>query len=110
MPIVTGCSAAWLAHLLWEQGVVGSNPTIPTKNLKKLSENYFAELFLFINCKGRWKGPHTGEFAAFDCWEFATFVAVEFASLRIAVNLRPKTAVSQNHHRSDIGFFSVIPI
>ena len=45
MPIVTGCSAAWLAHLLWEQGVVGSNPTIPTKNLKKLSENYFAELF-----------------------------------------------------------------
>jgi len=26
------------------------------------------------------------------------------------VNLRPKTAVSQNHHRSDIGFFSVIPI
>jgi hypothetical protein len=25
-----GCSAAWLAHLLWEQGVGGSNPLIPT--------------------------------------------------------------------------------
>ena len=24
------CSAVWLAHLLWEQGVVGSNPTIET--------------------------------------------------------------------------------
>ncbi len=24
------CSAVWLAHLLWEQRVVSSNPTIPT--------------------------------------------------------------------------------
>ena len=38
MPHVTGCSAAWLAHLLWEQGVVGSNPTIPTKELKSGGE------------------------------------------------------------------------
>ena len=27
----TGCSAVRLAHLLWEQGVVGSNPATPTK-------------------------------------------------------------------------------
>ena len=27
----TGCSAVRLAHLLWEQGVPGSNPGIPTK-------------------------------------------------------------------------------
>ena len=26
----TGCSAVRLAHLLWEQGVTGSNPVIPT--------------------------------------------------------------------------------
>jgi len=26
----TGCSAAWLAHLLWEQGVESSNLSIPT--------------------------------------------------------------------------------
>ncbi len=27
----TGCGAVRLAHLLWEQGVTGSNPVIPTK-------------------------------------------------------------------------------
>ena len=26
----TGCSAAWLARLLWEQEVRGSNPRSPT--------------------------------------------------------------------------------
>ena len=27
----SGCSAVRLAHLLWEQGVPGSNPGIPTE-------------------------------------------------------------------------------
>jgi hypothetical protein len=27
-----GCSAAWLARLLWEQEVAGSNPAIPTSS------------------------------------------------------------------------------
>ena len=30
-PVRTGCSAVRLAHLLWEQGVVGSNPATLTK-------------------------------------------------------------------------------
>ena len=29
-PVRTGCSAVRLAHLLWEQGGVGSNPATPT--------------------------------------------------------------------------------
>ena len=29
-PPSSGCSAVRLAHLLWEQGVVGSNPATPT--------------------------------------------------------------------------------
>ena len=31
----SGCSAVRLAHLLWEQGVVGSNPATPTKILSQ---------------------------------------------------------------------------
>ena len=30
----SGCSAVRLAHLLWEQGVVGSNPATPTYKIK----------------------------------------------------------------------------
>ena len=39
----SGCSAVRLAHLLWEQGVAGSNPATPTK--KGQLEN--TGLFLF---------------------------------------------------------------
>ena len=28
----TGCGAAWLARLLWEQEAAGSNPAIPTRS------------------------------------------------------------------------------
>ena len=28
--VTSGCSAVWLARLLWEQKVGGSNPPIPT--------------------------------------------------------------------------------
>ena len=36
MKAKTGCSAVRLAHLLWEQGVVGSNPATPTEINKLL--------------------------------------------------------------------------
>ena len=41
----TGCSAVRLAHLLWEQGVPGSNPGIPTN---KEILNRKVEDFLFL--------------------------------------------------------------
>ena len=31
----SGCGAVWLAHLLWEQGVGGSNPLSPTNNERR---------------------------------------------------------------------------
>ena len=37
--ILSGCSAVRLAHLLWEQGVVGSNPATPTIQKKELQFN-----------------------------------------------------------------------
>ena len=42
----TGCSAVRLAHLLWEQGVPGSNPGTPTQ---KKEVNIFSFLFSFIS-------------------------------------------------------------
>ena len=43
----SGCSAVRLAHLLWEQGVVGSNPATPTRDKAKyLNIKYLAFLFL----------------------------------------------------------------
>lgn len=39
-----------LAHLLWEQGVVGSNPATPTKKNKLL---IFSSLFLYIETSNK---------------------------------------------------------
>ena len=36
--MTSGCSAVRLAHLLWEQGVAGSNPATPTRSEKKHKE------------------------------------------------------------------------
>ena len=44
----TGCGAAWLAHLLWEQGVGSSNLPIPT-NLRGMSRS---DLILGQACGG----------------------------------------------------------
>ena len=43
---ISGCSAVRLAHLLWEQGVPGSNPGIPTneKRLINKSVSFFCTL------------------------------------------------------------------
>ena len=37
----SGCSAVRLAHLLWEQGVPGSNPGIPTRKELQKCNSYF---------------------------------------------------------------------
>lgn len=34
----SGCGSAWLEHLVWDQGVAGSNPVFPT-GYKKLIKN-----------------------------------------------------------------------
>ena len=50
----SGCSAVRLAHLLWEQGVVGSNPATPTKKktlIIKLQTWLSAFSFLLKNSK-----------------------------------------------------------
>jgi hypothetical protein len=39
--LVSGHSAAWLAHLLWEQRVGGSNPSAPTKSFLLLGAEGF---------------------------------------------------------------------
>ena len=47
--IKTGCSAVRLAHLLWEQGVSGSNPGIPTKKENSLLFSFFC-IYLWDVC------------------------------------------------------------
>ena len=48
----TGCSAVRLAHLLWEQGVPGSNPGIPTTKNQGVTENvtpFFVLIIVWLN-------------------------------------------------------------
>ena len=49
----SGCSAVRLAHLLWEQGVVGSNPATPTirkgtvkQAISKFTVLYFIRIYV----------------------------------------------------------------
>ena len=43
---ISGCSAVRLAHLLWEQGVVGSNPATPTIENQPLTINFVGGFFM----------------------------------------------------------------
>ena len=44
----SGCSAVRLAHLLWEQGVVGSNPATPTRKGEDDISSLFFVLYLSL--------------------------------------------------------------
>ena len=49
---ISGCSAARLAHLVWDQGVPGSNPGTPTKreyNPAQKTINHWFMVFLFFD-------------------------------------------------------------
>ena len=65
----SGCSAVWLAHLLWEQRVAGSNPVTPTRK-KRVPFGPFSF--------GLWQGsnPRAGALRKQSCGLFlATGVA-----------------------------------
>ena len=44
---LTECSAVWLAHLVWDQRVVGSNPTTPTIHIEESMLFRILSSFLF---------------------------------------------------------------
>ncbi len=53
------CSAVWLAHLVWDQGVVGSNPTTPTNFTQK-------ETTMSNGGKGSKPRPYSVDLKTFD--------------------------------------------
>ena len=46
----SGCSVVRLAHLLWEQGVAGSNPATPTKFQYSIKIHYWFFKKFSKNC------------------------------------------------------------
>ena len=44
---IPGCGSAWLEHLVWDQGVAGSNPVFPTI-LKPVDQMIYG--FCFLSC------------------------------------------------------------
>ncbi len=57
----TGCSAVRLAHLLWEQGVAGSNPVSPTIDNQPLAAT---QVVFFIGAGGTQFTRKIGDFPA----------------------------------------------
>lgn len=44
----SGCGSAWLEHLVWDQGVAGSNPVTPTEN------ETVTKVAVFFYCRDFW--------------------------------------------------------
>ena len=53
----TGRGAVWLAHLVWDQGVAGSNPVAPTKieALFGNGEGFFVPAHFWLNLEANYR-------------------------------------------------------
>ena len=90
----TGRGAAWLAHLLWEQRVAGSNPVAPTK--KKSPSRQRGGLFCVWRGDRVRKEPRSGD-AATAAPQGSTSVARGRSN--------PVVPTKDNPSRSRDGFF-----
>ncbi len=69
---LSGRSAVWLAHLVWDQGVEGSNPFAPTILLDFMVG--VAQLVRASDCgpEGRGFDPHHPPHKSFSCVRSST--------------------------------------
>ena len=51
--LFSGYSAVRLAHLVWDQGVAGSNPATPTKFKRVKLLRFSLTLFYGVNCQNK---------------------------------------------------------
>ena len=96
----SGCSAVRLAHLLWEQGVPGSNPGIPTKREKRK----FLSLFCLWHVGYLWlhnKGVLHNVRHTFIAYTFRGYIRLHFDDILDAhlLNLKNQLVVIVRYNK-----------